>query len=394
MPVDKMISDSMLGTFRNMVQECRDKKCSGPSFDKMVAEMNKMETFAEDFNDMGAFSAKLMTEGCFNNFSTYYSQVLSEAAQAGSQSSGGSAGDEDAGFLKQTLAAYQDAINRYDQDVKSGIMKPKDAAALRQGVQAVIDLGKSGVTYPVFLRQMIEKGLDKAMEGSAVARDGLLSDLAWATFINYPLEIKMRGDILAAFDLMAAKAPFGVPDSFLFALARQEIEWKCAPDIAKWKAIQERWDRILNLMNDWIDAHTNFAMKDERWVDIANPSATQKNIKRTKEVNPFRLREREKFLKEAFNISWDDIFTHETYRVAWTNVDISLTAEKIELLKKAHAVCKPGGAPSAEMIQEAEKLHESKADYRFAEREAVGQKMKQKFESYYGEGSFDRQYKS
>jgi len=64
------------------------------------------------------------------------------------------------------------------------------------------------------------------------------------------------------------------------------------------------------------------------------------------------------------------------------------------LLKKAHAVCKPGGAPSAEMIQEAEKLHESKADYRFAEREAVGQKMKQKFESYYGEGSFDRQYKS
>jgi len=37
MPVDKMITDAMLGTFRNMLQECRGKNLSGDDFDAMAA---------------------------------------------------------------------------------------------------------------------------------------------------------------------------------------------------------------------------------------------------------------------------------------------------------------------------------------------------------------------
>jgi hypothetical protein len=392
MPIDKMMSDPMLGIFRNMVQECRDKKLSGPAFDKIIAEMNKMEKYAAEMDDFAAFSAKLMTEGCFTNFSTAYSQVIADAAKASSGSQYKSAGDEDEGFLKQTLNAYQSALDRYDQEAKNGTMKPKTAAALRAGVQAVIDLGKSGITYPVFLRQMIEKGLDKAMEGSAVLRDSLVTDLGWAKFYNLPLYIKRNEEILKTYDGMAAKAAFGVPDSFEFGLARGEIEWKYEPDIVKWKAITECWEKVLDLVNDWIDAYTNFAPKDERWVDISNPSATQKNIRRTKEVGPFRLREREKLLKESFDIGWDDIYKHETYLLAWTNVDVSISAAKIELMKKAYPLCKPGGAPTGEMIKEAEKLHDTKADWRIAERTAVGEKMRKKYDEFYGEGAYEREF--
>jgi len=393
MAIDKVMSDPMLGTFRNMVQDCRDKKLSGPSFDRMVAEMDKMEKYAADMDDFSEFSAKLMTEGCFTNFSAAYSLVLSEAARASSNAqSSGNGGDQDQVFLKQTLSAYQSAINRYDQDVKSGAMKPKTAATLRAGVQAVIDLGNSGITYPVFLRRMIEKGLDKAMEGSAVMRDSLETDLKWAQFYNLPLYIKRGEEILKAYDELSARSSFGIPDSFEFGLVRGEIEWKYEPEIVKWNAITERWEKVLDLVNDWVDAHTNFAPKDERWADAGNPAATPKNIRRTKEVGPFRLREREKILKESFNIGWDDVFKHETFLLAWTNVDVMISSAKIELLKKAYPLCRPGGVASSEIIREAEKLRESKADWRSAERDAIGEKMKNKYDGYYGEGAYEREF--
>ena len=46
MPIEKMYTDAMLGTFRNMLQECRDKKLSGDAFDKMQTAMSRMENLA------------------------------------------------------------------------------------------------------------------------------------------------------------------------------------------------------------------------------------------------------------------------------------------------------------------------------------------------------------
>ena len=46
MPIDKTYSDAMLGTFRNMMQECMDKKMSGKAFDTMSNAMDRMEAFA------------------------------------------------------------------------------------------------------------------------------------------------------------------------------------------------------------------------------------------------------------------------------------------------------------------------------------------------------------
>lgn len=387
MPIDKMISDSMLGTFRNMVQECRDRKLSGPSFDKMAAELAKMEKYAQEIDDVAAFSAKLTTENCFLNFSTYYGEVLADASKQST-----STGDEDAGLLRQTLQAYTSALSSYDQQVSSGTMKPAEAVVLKKAVQDVMDLGQSGVSYPVFLRQLIEKGLDRALEGSVAARQGLVTDLEWTTFANRSLEVRMREEILSAFDEMASAASFGIPDSFLFGLKRQRIEWSYAPDMAKWSAIWNRCDYILTLVNDWIDAYTKFAPTDDRWLDKTNPSRTKKNIRRTQQLNPHRLAFRELLLKQSFGLSWDDIFNHETYLEAFANVDIVLTQAKIDLLKKTHSHCAPGGEPPRELIVQAEQLIDSGTNYRSEERKGVAQKMIARYDQSYGDGAYQRTF--
>ena len=41
MPTDKAMSDAMLGTFRNMVKECKDKNLTGEAFDKMFESLRR-----------------------------------------------------------------------------------------------------------------------------------------------------------------------------------------------------------------------------------------------------------------------------------------------------------------------------------------------------------------
>jgi len=170
-----------------MVQECRDNDLSGEAFNKMVAEMEKMETYASEMDDVGEFSARLATEGCFNNFSQYYGEVLAQAAKAETTGENGDV-DDDA-LLKQALQAHEDAIKRLEQasDPDAIGNVAADNRELIPAIQKVIELGKSGVTYPVFLRQCIEQGLDRAMEGAGVQRNALEADLKWAEWSNHPL---------------------------------------------------------------------------------------------------------------------------------------------------------------------------------------------------------------
>jgi len=396
MPIDPMFADPMLGTFRNMAAECRAKGMSGPSFDAMNAELAKMEGYAAEMSDFSAFSARLVADNCFDNFSRHYGQCLADQArgqqQAAAAAAEASGGDPDAGLMAQTLAGYQNALDAYRAEVAAGRMSTVQAAMLTHAVQAVIDLGRSGVSYPVFLRQMVERGLDRALEGSAVVRDGLLIELEWAQFQNYPLDIELRQALLVAFDQLAAAAPFGVPDALAFELRRQRIEWEFEPRLAAWKAVTRRWENLLGIVEDWLDAFTGFAPYDSRWAVPGSPSATRRNIRRTKECAPFRLREFERIFAETCGMGWADIFRHPTYAVAWHNVDISTSAAKLELILATRPLCLPGGQPSGELIAASERLREQRGDVRHAELEAKKQRMVQRYDQFYGAGAYARDY--
>ncbi|MGB3008190.1 MAG: hypothetical protein WBC06_16875, partial [Chitinophagaceae bacterium] len=81
MPVDKIMLDAMLGTFRNMLKECRDKNMSGDDFNQMQLTMQRMEDLGQELSDIGAYSGQLMQEGLFMKFSDHYGKLLSAAAQ-------------------------------------------------------------------------------------------------------------------------------------------------------------------------------------------------------------------------------------------------------------------------------------------------------------------------
>lgn len=348
MPVDKTYTDSMLGAFRSMFDDIQAKNFSSPDFDAMKAVLDKMELYAIEMDDVVSFSTRLATENLYVEFSNAYSKVM---AQIASKEYSGNDGDEK--LLAQALKSYEDFI--------PGLKDVKNGDKIVNTIREIIDLGRSGITYPVFLRICEEKGLNKILQGGAVLRDGLVEDLRFAEESFYPFTIKMRKEVLDAFDKMSAVAAFGVPDSFEFGLIRQKIEWKYEPDIIKWMEIIKRWDKLMEVLNDWIDSYGSFAPFDARWADMRGMQYTLENIKYTKSCNPGLLKRREIIFNDYFGLKWDDIFTHETWQWEMKAGRIWYSDLNIEKLRNGYQYCVFGGSPSPQVISLAEKINSEKA---------------------------------
>lgn len=394
MPVDPMMVDAMLGTFRGMAQECRDNNKSGESFDAMIATLDRMETLAQEMDDFAAYSAKLSTEGLFNEFSQHYGAVLAGG--------GGGATDpddyDDDALLQTTLNAYRDSVKQLEQafadaaqrgsqDGSFDINKIMDAGKLIQPVKDVIALGESGVNYPTFLRLMIEQGLDKAMEGSVTQRDGIVYDLEWAEamMLSYP-EMEMKRKFLETFDAIAAKSEINIPDSFEYELARQKLEHQYLPAMVKWKAIVNRWEQLLDEVDEWIDSHCSFAPYVDPWKDAPDP---QRAVRRSQDCCPGQLKVRERIFHDYFGLTWDDIFTHDSYLNEVNAFRMSYSQERIEFLKRVYLQMKPFQKPSAELIQEAEANYKTKWN---PERHRADEKMEILFDSKFGAGEYKRRF--
>lgn len=344
MPVDKNVVDPILNTFRSMAKDLTDKKAAGPAYDKMMATLARMEQLAVELNDIMAFNAETVKENLYNGFSNYYSEAYAELSK---QTVSG--GTDDASLLAMTLKAYEDAIVNLKNAPHSG--------KLIQPIQELVAIGRSGVSYPVFLRIVEERGLFKAMEGTVVVRDVLLEEIAFAKKAFLPLHVKMHEEKLAAFDELAKRASLGIPDSLEFGLVRQKIEWKYEPEILRRTACINRWEKLLDLVNDWIDSYCAFAPQDQRWADIRGMSYTKRNIRRTQDCNPGFFKIREKIFYEYFQLKWEDIFTHETFINEQAANRVYFKGPHLDKIKRAYPFCIPGGKPSKELISFAESLH-------------------------------------
>ncbi|MEG3224605.1 MAG: hypothetical protein BME94_03520 [Methanobacteriales archaeon Met13] len=287
MPVDKVTADSILDTYRNMYREVEDKGASGEAFMEMKNALERMEQLALDADDIVDFTTRLTTEDLFIKFSNAYSSVLAASMK---EKYAGDDGDEL--LMKNTLEAYRESLKSLtDNPNFDKLSKP---------IQELIDLGESGITYPVFLRIAEEKGLNQALQGDVVVRDALIADLEFAKFMHLPLEVEMHTKILKKHDQLAAPSPFQVADSFELGLERQKIEWEYSPPINKWNLMIRIWGKMLENVYDWLDSYGNFAPHDDRWLDSRGPSFTQQNIKRTQECNPGILKAREQIFQDYF----------------------------------------------------------------------------------------------
>ena len=349
MPIEKTYSDAMLGTFRNMLQDCRDKDLSGEHFDKMAATMDHMEALALEMDELGAFSARLTTEGLFTDFSTAYGALLAEEGQ---KKYGASGTYDDKKLLEQTVTAYENSLAQLNDH--------PDKEKLQAPIQTVIELGRSGINYPTFLRVMIEKGLDKAMEGSVLSREALEKDIHWAAELILPVYEKRNRAILAKYDEMASRATFGVPDSVVFSMERFRIESEFQPAINKYQAIIDRWGRLLELVHDWIDAFTSFAPYDERYVSLEGIERTKRNIKFCKECYPGFLKVREDIFNRYFALQWEAVFTHESFPNERKARRCMYTAAYVEFLQEVYPHCKPFSVAPPKLVTKAEQLHKDK----------------------------------
>ena len=378
MPVDKAMSDAILDTYRKMFQEMEEKGARGESFQVMRDTLDRMEKLAQETNDVADFSAKLTTENLFMDFSNAYSETMA-AMVKGEYSEGG--GDEL--LLEKTLEAYENSI----KSLKGNPNYEK----LKRPIEDLIELGKSGVSYPVFLRIAEEKGLYQTLQGDIVVREAIISDKIFAEFMHLPLEVEKQEKILNVHDELASRSPFKVADSFEFGLERQRIDWEYEPLMNQWSVIIRLWSKMIENVYDWLDSFCSFAPKDERWADMRGTSYTLRNIKRTQECNPGILKAREKIFREYFQMGWEDIFNHDTFQNEYDANRVWYSDETLELIKKAYPYCKPFEKPATDLISEAELIY---ADKRYKRPEAFqySTEDKEKFITLFGEEKWNQMF--
>jgi hypothetical protein len=375
MPVDKAMADVILDTYRNMYREISEKGVESKSFKAMETALRRMEALAMETDDITDFTAKLTTENLFIQFSNAYSETMA-ALLRGEYS--GDDGDEI--LLEKTLEAYENSIKNLEADPNYEILKAP--------IEELIELGRSGISYAVFLRTAEEKGLYQLLEGDLVVRDSIMRDRTFAEFMHLPLEVEKQDKLLKIHDKLVADSPFKVADSFQFGLERERLDWEYAPLITGWNITIRLWEKMLMNVYDWLDSFGSFAPHDERWVDLRGQTFTMRNIKRTQECNPGVLRAREVVLQDYFQLGWDDIFQHETYINEYQANRVWYSDETLELIKKAYPHCQPYQKPPEELVNQAEAIYTQKR-YKRPEAFQYSPEDKEKFISLFGEQKWD-----
>ena len=353
MPLDRMFVDPMLNPFRNMMKDVEGRGLTGPDVDAMKQALAYMEQLASDTDDLAAYSGKLAQEQVFQKFSDAYSRALSSAAAS-------QAPESDDQMMANTLKAYEGALDSYRRG-EAG----KEGEMLIPVMERIMELGRSGISYPVFLRRLEEEGLNKALDGVApAARHGIEQDLKFAQDAWLPIKVDEVNKRLQTFDAVAARSPFGQPDPLELELADKRIEWEFAPLHARREALVVRFAQVLDLLVDWIDSFAKFAPTDERWtMPPGTPAQVQQRIRRTQECTPGDLHYRESILKEYFGLEFKDMWTHDTFLWEYAAHRVEWSDQRLQLIFDSYPHCKPGNRPPPELVAMAEELHPAQ-DYR------------------------------
>lgn len=335
MAVDKAMADAMLGTFRDLLAQTSGS--TGPDVDEMAAALADMEALSQEMSDVGEFSAKLAGGGYYQRFTDAYTRVMTAAAGGGTTGAPSTIPDDES-LLAQSLQAYEGSL----QHLRT--MKDQDDAIA--ALEELLALGRSGVTYPVFLRQVEEAGLNEAMAGTITPkRETLVAVVDHHRSTGDVAREAEAAALVAARDALAAASPSGSVDPFTFELERFRIAAEHAPAIALRDAIVQRLSTLLDLVIDWVDAHTSWAPSDDRFTG-ASAAETQRNIEMKRECNPGFYAVRAAQFSAAFGGApwWERPEVEQERaggRILWTDARMQLARDAI------HACVPMATAPTA-----------------------------------------------
>ncbi|MFZ1304347.1 MAG: hypothetical protein WAR80_00825, partial [Ferruginibacter sp.] len=303
-------------------------------------------------------------------------------------------------LLQNTLQAYRDAVQRIKENKSQVKEKMGNHAAdadvlfkdkiIIDAIEQLIVLGESGVSYPLFLSQLIEKGLDKALEGSVTTGESLqyLLDAAKATSAN-PYLIKKEEEKLVLQKKHTAESSINVADSLQFQLGCEKIEWTHEPDIIKWNKIKQGWEKTLFWLDEWITAYCSFAPFIEPWAATKEPKEA---VKESQDCVPGKLRTWEKINNRYFGLSAKELFLHPSFAWDVEHHWMYWSQEYAEfLVNEVLPACIPFQQPAANLIAVAEKMH---TDNRKINPNIHQPSLRYAtfFNSYFGEGEFAKRY--
>jgi len=250
--------------------------------------------------------------------------------------------------------------NAFDNSVEietlindEGVIKP---------IENLIALGEQpGMTYPRFLRMQIEKGLDKAMEGNAVAREGYeYSYEFYKAMARCPHHIEKAKKKLDLFDELGAKSKFGIPNMDEISYGHRRIDYDFEPSIILWENIISRWESMIWDLYYWSLAHVSFATSLEPWSLAQNPP---KAVKKTKDTEPGIFRQQERLFKKYFGMEFPDIIKHPTFIYYVKNDFMWESQELFEfLLYKVYPLMQPFQFLPQNLINEREALYKEKRE--------------------------------
>jgi len=403
MPIDDMMLNPMLDPFRNMLKEVEEKNLSGENYDKMKDALDKMETLGQEHSDIMTFNGALMQENLFSKFSDHYGKLLAESAKK----EGEAKGYDDSTLLKQSIDALKNAITeikrnyqasideskkyksaknkKLDQSIENAILN--DPTIIIKGIEDLIQLGEQeGMTLPKFLRLQIETGLDKAMEGSVVVKNGLqfIYDATTASATT-PYSILVDKEKLEAFDFLANKSEFNIPNQKELSYLHRDIDYKYRHQIAEWKEIKYRWEQFLSDLSFWSMAYTKIAPYIEPWCLADDP--IEATIKTQKTI-PGIFQEELKLFKKYFGMSFLDAFKHQTFKWDIENFHIGESQEYVEfLIEEVFPHCIPFKDLPQEAINKRLAFREENRINNPDTYKAI-EKFKLFYDGYFGNGRF------
>ncbi|PKP21322.1 MAG: hypothetical protein CVU05_07010 [Bacteroidetes bacterium HGW-Bacteroidetes-21] len=448
--------NAILGSFKNMMDDCKQKNLSGSDFDSMCEAYARMEQLGQEHSDMNAFNAQMMTENLYGKFSDFYGRALSAPS---AQSSGAAAGGyDDAALLKQSVDAlkqaiitirksYQDAIeeasgknvqqqnqagldflerntekglfsatggmealrtetaksmgetlkktpNAFDNTVEVEVLSNPEA--LIKPIQDVIDLGEQpGMTLPRFLRTQIETGLDKAMDGAVAARDSYITE---KEFIDASpvssFHLQKIDKKIQRFDELAAANKFHVPNWTELKFNMDDIDREFERDIQQWDRVKRRWEDLLWDLSMWSLSYCSFAPYIKPWAMAKDPVAATIH---TQNTGPGIFKEKEKLLQKYFGISFHDIFKQPSFLwdVKYNYIDYS--QEFLDfLIEKIYPECNPFNQLPSDKIEARASFY--KRDRNAEDREnnpeahIPADRMRIFYNKKFGEGRYESKY--
>lgn len=337
MAVDPAMVDAMLGTFRDLLAGARAAGSTGADIDEMAAALAAMEALGQEMSDVGEFSAKLAGGGYYQRFTDAYTRVMTAAAGGGA----GAAIPDDETLLAHSLAAYEGSLRQ----LRSMAGQEEAIGVLEQ----LLAIGRSGVSYPVFLRQVDEAGLNEALGGTVTpSRETLAAAVEHSRATGDVARQAEAAALLERRDSLAAASPTGSVDPFTFELERFRIASQHAPAIALRDAIVQRIPRLLDLVIDWLDAHTSWAARDDRFAG----TDTQRRIEMARECNPGFYAVRAAQFAEAFGpVPWWErpelAQERAAGRILWTDARMQLALDAIP-------ACTPMATAPLDLVARAE----------------------------------------